>query len=329
MRAVLLAVAALTLGGCASRATGTTGAVQADTLKAELDRQAAQEAAEDAARHHHKQRLPPDVVARAALPMHGVVLETGVEIEPDRLADALSQADAICIGEDHPDPHQHWAEEQLLLRVLERASMSGREVGLGLEMVERPNQSVLDRFNEKKLRLNEVAKELDWDKTWGFDFALYAPLFAAARSGHAPVLALDPAEELVSKVAQGGLDALDDAERRNVPPLDLDVAAHRKRFDAAMQGHPHVGDPGDMYLAQVLRDETMAETAAKWLAKGAPARQLVIVAGAEHCRHLAVPARIHRRHDARVVSVRPYVAADDDKPDLDGYEYAAVMSAGD
>lgn len=327
MRAFLLPLLATTLVGCMASTAAGTGTVRASTVRQEEKQQAAEEAAEEAAKPHKPAPLPQDIVARSALPMHGVILADDVEIEPDRLAAALAQADAICIGEDHPNPHEHWAEEQILLRLLERAQMSGRAVGLGLEMVERPLQPVLDRFSSREIGRRELPEQLDWAHTWGFDFALYAPLFAAARAHRAPILALNAPMDVVSQVAHGGVDSLDDSDKRELPRLDLDNPRHRRRFEEAMRGHPHVGDFDNMYAAQVLRDETMARTAARWLAAGAPARQIVIIAGAEHCRKYAIPARIRRRIDARVVSVRPYIESGDDTPDLEGYQYAAVMTA--
>ncbi len=329
MRAFVLPLLASTLVGCTAGAGPGPGAVSASTVSAENAQRDNDAAAEEAARPKKRPPLPDDIVARSALSMHGVALADDVEIEPDRLAAALAAADAICIGEDHDNPHEHWAELQLLLRLLERARMSGRSVALGLEMVERPEQSVLDRFNSREIDRRELAKQLDWEHSWGFDFALYSPLLGAARAHRAPIIALNAPMDLVSKVAHGGLDALDDNERRELPQLDLQNKRHRRRFDQAMHGHPHVGDFDNMYLAQVLRDETMARTAARWLSGGAPARQLVIIAGAEHCRKPAIPARIQSRTDARVVSVRPYIAGEDDTPDLEGYQYAAVLDAGD
>jgi hypothetical protein len=60
------------------------------------------------------------------------------------------------------------------------------------------------------------------------------------------------------------------------------------------------------YAAQVVRDETMAETAWSWLsAQAASPRQLAIAAGNGHCIDLAIPARLRRRGARKVVIVRP------------------------
>lgn len=61
-----------------------------------------------------------------------------------------------------------------------------------------------------------------------------------------------------------------------------------------------------IYSVQVLWDETMAETAADWLARG-PGRQIVILAGNGHCHDSAIVQRMKRRGVANVVSVRPVI----------------------
>jgi uncharacterized iron-regulated protein len=83
-----------------------------------------------------------------------------------------------------------------------------------------------------------------------------------------------------------------------------------------------------MYAAQVLWDETMAETAAKHLEKSMPARQLLIVAGNGHCWQRAIPRRLRRRTGARVLAVRPVLTADgqDFTAELEGFDYGLVLS---
>lgn len=61
-----------------------------------------------------------------------------------------------------------------------------------------------------------------------------------------------------------------------------------------------------IYPVQVLWDETMAETAAKWLQAG-EGRKLIILAGNGHCHDSAIVGRMKRRGIEGVVSVRPVV----------------------
>lgn len=61
-----------------------------------------------------------------------------------------------------------------------------------------------------------------------------------------------------------------------------------------------------IYPVQVLWDETMADTASKWVQAEA-GRQIVILAGHGHCHESAIIRRMKRRGVGKVVSVRPVV----------------------
>ena len=84
-----------------------------------------------------------------------------------------------------------------------------------------------------------------------------------------------------------------------------------------MEGHGHdaaadaepvpaLPAPDRFYTVQVLWDETMADTAARWLAAD-PARSVVVMAGTGHCHDSAIVARLARRGVGVVRSVRPVV----------------------
>ena len=59
----------------------------------------------------------------------------------------------------------------------------------------------------------------------------------------------------------------------------------------------------DIYTVQVIWDETMADTAATWLAAH-PDGHMVILAGNGHCHDSAIVGRLQRRGVAAVVSLR-------------------------
>ena len=67
-----------------------------------------------------------------------------------------------------------------------------------------------------------------------------------------------------------------------------------------------LGADDRLYAAQVIWDETMADTAAEFLASGDD-RRVVILAGNGHCHDTAVVSRIERRGDFEAVSVRPVI----------------------
>jgi len=320
------------LASCTPRAGGratATGAV-GPALGVEEQQEAAR-AAEEArgkAARDKPAKIDRTLVARAALPFHGFNVKGHEPLAPDQLIRDLGRADVVCIGEQHDSPHDHWAELRILRGLLARAPMAGRVVGLGLEMVQQPYQQALDRYSSYDSNSHELMADTEWAERWGYPFSYYQPMLELARRHHMAILALNAPSGLTHQIAKRGLESLDDEQQKELPSLDLHDARHRAFFDQDMRGHPDMpGRKRDMYAAQVVWDESMAAAAARWLSRNFPARQLVLYAGSSHCRQPAIVRRIRRRLDARVVSVRPLIAADGhiDPLDLAGYDYGFIM----
>lgn len=272
--------------------------------------------------------VPTDVVERATAPFHGLRASDGTQLSTTELLDELSHADVICVGEDHGSPPHHYAELAVLIGLAGRRAMTGRELGLGLEMVERKFQPELGRFRVGALDESELLQRVEWRARWGFDFSYYRPQLEQAVAHGVDLVALNASRELTQAVARGGLDSVEGKLAKQLPALDLDDAEHRAWFAAETRDHPAPqSSPESLYAAQVVRDESMADGATRWLAGRLPGRQLVILAGSGHCRRDAVPQRIARRNGARVVSVRPMVlgAADDPCERLDAFDYALIF----
>lgn len=333
---------------------------------------------------------PTLAVRDAALPYHIVDARTGQEVPAAAFFTALAGAEAICVGEQHPNPHDHWAQLEIIDKL---TAGGGAGWGLGMEMFQRPFQGVLADFNAGRIDQDALLSRTGWADRWGYDFALYEPMITVAVARAATLLALNTERELLKKVSRGGLNALSDADRARLPEMVLDVVAHRAWFDALMadmggeaHGHGHRKrgsghhredgdgdgdgsggaaaadddkgadavhhDPGAahgehapatgaahtatpdaitegqvpaaapvakpakesmadrVYSAQVLWDETMADSAFRWLRQdptaGSP-RQIIILAGGGHCHDTAIVGRLKRRGADKSVSVQPIV----------------------
>ncbi len=279
---------------------------------------------------HHHSSVPRDVVERAELPYHGFRSSDDTPLGPRDFLDELATADVVCIGEEHENPHDHFAELQVLAALLERTKMNGKELALGVEMVDRSRQPILERYRQGEIDEPELLEASEWEERWGYDFSFYRPMFEHARAHHLPLLGLNLPHEIASKVARSGISSLSDSEAKQIPTeIDLHNRDHRAWFREATRHHPPpTSDRDNLYTAQVLWDETMAETSARWLKGHIPGRQLVILAGNGHCRQDAIPDRLTRRLTAKLVTVRPMILDDDESPceELDGYDYAFVMT---
>jgi uncharacterized iron-regulated protein len=246
--------------------------------------------------------LPADIVARSALPLYARA--GGERLSEPELWERMASYRVVCLGEQHDSPAHHYAQRRAIEELYTRNT--GRTTAVGFEMFQKPYQLALSGFVQGNLTEAELLTQSEWPQRWGFDFALYRPLLEAARERRLDALALNARRELTRKIGRSGLGALDASERAELPELDLDEPAHRRYFTQAMSAHPMPANGpklDDMYAVQVVWDETMADTAARWLASAGPDARLLVFAGSGHCHKSAIPARLGRRVEAPVLSL--------------------------
>jgi uncharacterized iron-regulated protein len=237
-----------------------------------------------------------------------------------QLRGLLSMQRVVCVAESHSDPKHHYVQLALIEAMASSLAEQGRAFAVGFEMFERAQQPFLERFAHGELRGQAFVQQSGYLERWGFDFNLYRPLLEQASDSDAQLVALNAPKAWTKQVARRGLDGIDDELRADLPQLDLDSAPHRAFFFAAMGGHPtghgkgtagkghgagHAPELEHYYEAQVVWDETMAESATRWLDAAPDDAAMLIVAGAGHCHHSAIPARVERRTGKRALSVRP------------------------
>jgi hypothetical protein len=220
------------------------------------------------------------------------------------------------------------------------------KLALGLEMIQRPFQAVVDDYAAKRIDAEALRSRSGWEERWNYDWGFYGPTIDAAVAAGAQILALNAARELTKKVVRKGLESLTPDEKAQVPELKLDDVAHRAWFDSLMEGMggsaahsqkkpedeekkepkdakepkepempkdavhgggaPEMPSADRVYAVQVIWDETMADGAAKWLAAN-PSGHVIILAGNGHCHDSAIVGRMKRRGVTDVISLRPVI----------------------
>ncbi len=272
----------------------------------------------------------PKGVEAAGLPYH-VLDRGGHQIDDKVFWDQLGAARVVCVGEEHPNPHHHWVQ----LEIVRHLAKQWPHLALGMEMFQKPFQGVLDDFSAHRIDEDALRSRAGWEERWGYDFGLYRPIIEAAVGAHGELVALNAAKEITKKVVHHGLESLAPDERAQIPAeLDTNDKAHRAWFDSLMEdmggtsahGQKHDKDDKDpkdkddkddkappempsadrVYLVQVIWDETMADTTAKWLAAH-PGEREVIIAGNGHCHDSAIVGRLKRRGVKDVVSVHTVI----------------------
>ncbi len=113
------------------------------------------------------------------------------------------------------------------------------------------------------------------------------------------MIALNIDGDISSKTARKGIDSLLKNERKQLPDkLDFSNELYRVDLHRVFDIHgkeTNLKDFNQFFQAQTLWDETMADSAAKFLADN-PASKLVILAGNGHVRHkYGIPQRLYRR----------------------------------
>lgn len=205
-------------------------------------------------------------------------LKTGRPATADDIAKAADNKRFVYLGEEHatePDQVMHAA-------ILEALVRRGRHVVVGLEMYQRSKQPILDQWSEGKIEEGDFLLQSDWKGQWGYDFAFYRPVFDIVRRFRLPLIGLNIPRDWVHRVARDGFGALAADERAQLPSdMSLDNAYHKQIFDSLMGGHAM---SPNIYAAQVLWDEAMADTALKYLGAHNPSSRtvFVVIAGSGH-----------------------------------------------
>ena len=218
----------------------------------------------------------------------------------------VAHADVVFLGEQHDSAPGH----RLELAVLEGVARRRDHVILGLEMFERDVQDPLDHFSMGHIAEDEFLKSA---RPWPRYATDYKPLVDFAAMHDWPIVASNAPQLLVTAVSKGGLEVLaaQSAADRKLVASDLQCPTdddYHTRFQAAMADHP-IGDGQAMdrlYLAQCVRDETMAESVARAWQVGALAGPTLVVHvnGAFHSDfHEGTAARLIRRLPGKRVVV--------------------------
>jgi uncharacterized iron-regulated protein len=218
-----------------------------------------------------------------------------VEKTPDPLA-PLRDADVVYLGETHDSAADHAAQ----LDIIQRLHIENPDLAIGLEMFQRPFQPVIDRYLAGEISEAELVEQTEYLERWGFPWEFYAPILQFAKENQVPVLALNTPREVTRQVSREGLDSLNSEDFRYIPPLeeiDLSNTDYREFVASAFGAHSGHGNFNfdNFFAAQVLWDETMAETIANFKLDH-PETRIVVLAGTGHVIYgYGIPHRVERR----------------------------------
>jgi uncharacterized iron-regulated protein len=222
----------------------------------------------------------------------------------------LAPKNVIYLGETHDQQSDH----DLQLAALQALQSQSAPLAIGLEMFQRPYQSILDRYGQGDIDEAQLVQLSEYPQRWGFPWELYAPIVRWARANQIPLIALNTPTEVTRKVGKQGLDVLSFADRRFIPPIsEIILGPNRYRdrlrpiYAGIHQGQgssktPKASSDGfeRFFQAQVLWDETMADRISQFVLAH-PKTRLVVLVGQGHLVYGdGIPDRVARRLQFRL-----------------------------
>lgn len=164
----------------------------------------------------HIQAAPPDSPPASSYAGGQLVRPDGSPASEQDFLRLAGQAEYILLGERHDNPLDHQVQARLLASLAE----SGKKPVLGLEMLPRRRYDrQLAAFSKGRISLESLPEKLDWPRTWGFDFALYKPLFAVVEQYSLPAYGLNIPNEVRLGVSRRGLAGLTPSEKKELPAV--------------------------------------------------------------------------------------------------------------
>ncbi len=211
------------------------------------------------------------------------------EIADEALFARMAARPVVLLGESHTNAEHHRWQLHAIAALHARDS----NMVLGFEMFPRRVQPILNRWVAGALTREAFLEAVEWDKVWGYDQALYMPLFDFARMHRLPMVALNVDKTLISRVRQEGWSAIPAADRRGIGDPASAGPGYLKRLEHVFAAHSKddaqvpVRDDSDFRRfveAQLTWDRAMAEALAR-ARTSADAPRVVGIVGKGHAEY--------------------------------------------
>lgn len=255
-----------------------------------------------------------------------VKAEDGTTYTLNKLADELLTYDVIFFGELHDDSLLHHLESELYQRLLTK----DKNIVLSMEMFERDNQAGLDDYIHHNSTYDEFSQAV---RLWGNHETDYEPLLQLSKLHSRDVIASNVPRKYASLVAKSGEEALaelEDSEKQQfAEKLVVLDDRYKSEFYNAMGQMGRHGMPQqagedpllNIYKAQCLKDDTMAESINNYLIAN-PGKKVLHINGDFHSRyHLGTSqklALLNNKLRIAVIAPEPFPLQDklEWQPDL-------------
>jgi aminopeptidase N len=221
------------------------------------------------------------------------------------IINAVVDKPIIYIGERHTNYEDHVVQLEFITELFKR----GKKFAIGMEMFQIPFQKAIDDYFSGVISEKEFLRASEYFKRWKYDYHLYREIVEFAKAKGIPVIALNLREEIIRKVSTGGLDALTEEEKKEIPQdMDMSDEDYRERLQEIFKLHHESSNFNYFSQSQILWDETMAHSIAQFMT-GNQGYQMIVLAGAQHIMFgSGIPKRVFR---------------------LNGKDYATLINGGE
>ncbi len=235
---------------------------------------------------------PPELAYRLGSARPGELYDCrrGEIVTLDEVAAAMGRARVVLLGEEHT----HLPQKLLQARIMEALASSGRPLVLGMEFFQRGDGEVLVRWTDGTLTGDDFLLASHWYDRGGYNWEYYRPVMETAREHGIRVVGLNVPRSIPRAVSRGGLEALDEAQRKVVGPVVAAGSPQHRYLIARYFGDTVAMLPpawfDRMYAAQCLWDTVMARSILDALPEDGT---VVAIAGSGHVAYrLGIARRI-------------------------------------
>lgn len=243
-------------------------------------------------------------------PVLGINPKQAIKLED--IINTVIDKPVIYVGERHPNYEDHKVQLEVIMELFKR----GRKFAIGMEMFQKPFQKAIDDYLSGAINERDFLKTSEYFKRWKFDYNLYQEIIEFAKTKGIPIIALNLKEEIVKKVAEGGLDALTQDEREEIPQdMDMCDESYKERLEGIFEFHDRlrIKNFDYFYQSQILWDETMAHSIATFMSNN-PGYQMLVMAGEEHIIYdSGIPQRTFRINGKKYATLINGVSGELDK----------------
>ncbi|MCB2102586.1 MAG: ChaN family lipoprotein [Rhodobacterales bacterium] len=181
-----------------------------------------------------------------------------------RVTADLARRSIVLLGENHGSAEHHRWQLQTIAALHAR----NPNMVLAFESFPRSVQPALDAWTRGDLSRAQFLDRSRWNQVWRYDPDLYMPLFHFARMNRIPMVGMNVAQSLVSRVRKDGWDGVPEAEREGLSRPAPAGADYRRSLAQVFGMHVEDKKPEDLendpdfdrfVLAQTTWDRAMAE----------------------------------------------------------------------